>query len=483
MDRPKLNEILARIDAGESDGIVVYRLDRFGRTLIGALTIIERLYERREAVRVGMDNFDISTENGRLVLRIMLSLGQYERERIQSTWRRSRDNAVERGWHVSGSRPFGYQREIKVAEQSGKTYKAGLIVDPTEGPLVTELFRRRAAGESHKRLARWLESNGVTTSRGKTTWSIHAVQSILKNSVYLGVARGTWNPADANPDAHAPLTDPATWQAAQGGTAPKRAANGATHPALAMGIVRCAGCRYVAGVMPRRRLDAWDYRCRRQTQAGDCPEPINAVANTTTGAPTLDDVISEQVLARLRERVAFEAIDAGDGVDLDGLEADWLRAAAKAEDCGTDFALEAEIGTAVWRKRCAVLARIADEKLEILTQARRRSARAESLGRPVRELADDWHHGRLSLDEKRQIVANMVQAVFVRQVSQRAAGKVSNAAVVARMGESLRNRVHIVWADEPPVDVPRQGRRDWDPKPFEFPASTSHPDHAGVLGL
>ena len=97
MDRPMLNEILARIDAGESDGIVVYRLDRFGRTLIGALAIIERLHEEGKSFASVMDNFDIATENGRLVLRIMLSLAQYERERIETTWRNARNNAVERG--------------------------------------------------------------------------------------------------------------------------------------------------------------------------------------------------------------------------------------------------------------------------------------------------------------------------------------------------------------------------------------------------
>ena len=478
MDRPKLNEILARVDAGDSDGIVVYRLDRFGRTLIGALTIIERLYADGKLFASVMDNFDISTENGRLVLRIMLSLGQYERERIQSTWRTAKNNAVDRGWHISARRPFGYRR-AELVNTRGETYLGGLVVDPVEGPIVTKLFERRAAGDTWAELGRWLRSTSVRTSRGSTTWSTRTLSSIIANRVYLGIAGGGAG-GFIKADAHQALTDPATWHAAgqRTGAAPKRAQRGANHPALGVGLVRCAGCRYVTNVAidanakkngrAKDRLD-FNYICFRRDTHGDCVQRLVAPAcRGDDGGPTVDDVIAERVLARYVARVGFEALDT-DTDDLAALEADWLQASGRAEECALDFELEEEIGTPAWRKRSAALSRIADEKLQALTQAKQRAASDLVPGRSAHELIDDWQNGRLAVEDKRTLVRNMTQAIFVRPAGNRNRGGAWTDAKRAEYLEELRDRVHIVWADEPVVEVPRQGLRQWTPKPFDFP--------------
>src|SRR6516162_1585560 len=62
MDRPLLNEVMARFDAGETDGLVVFRLDRFGRTLVGALALIEQIHERDGLFASVSDGFDITQE-------------------------------------------------------------------------------------------------------------------------------------------------------------------------------------------------------------------------------------------------------------------------------------------------------------------------------------------------------------------------------------------------------------------------------------
>src|SRR4051794_26492909 len=43
VDRPKLNAVMERIEAGETGGVVVFKLDRFGRTLVDSLGLIERI--------------------------------------------------------------------------------------------------------------------------------------------------------------------------------------------------------------------------------------------------------------------------------------------------------------------------------------------------------------------------------------------------------------------------------------------------------
>jgi DNA invertase Pin-like site-specific DNA recombinase len=70
MDRPVFEKIMARVRAGETGGVVVAKLDRFARTLVGALGVLEE-FERQGAVLVSVaDNIDLSTPMGKAFLRI-----------------------------------------------------------------------------------------------------------------------------------------------------------------------------------------------------------------------------------------------------------------------------------------------------------------------------------------------------------------------------------------------------------------------------
>src|SRR5262245_23979100 len=62
IDRPKLNALMARIEAGETGGVVVFKLDRFGRTLIDSLSLIERIKQAGGTFASVSDGFDLSTE-------------------------------------------------------------------------------------------------------------------------------------------------------------------------------------------------------------------------------------------------------------------------------------------------------------------------------------------------------------------------------------------------------------------------------------
>lgn len=477
MDRPKLNEILARVDAGESDGLVVYRLDRFGRTLVGALQIIERLHDEGKSFASVMDNFDIATENGRLVLRIMLSLAQYERERIETTWRTAKVNAVERGWHLSGRRPFGYRRE-QLKASSGETYLGGLVIDPDEGPLVTELFRRRAAGEGYGSMARWMDSTGVPTSVGKASWGTHVLQTMFANRVYLGevstgVSKKTGRPLAVNAHAHEPLIDPETWRMAQYAGPPKRTPKVARHQALAKAVIRCATCRYVVGIGPNnsnkaQRDESWSYRCQRNGHNRDCTDPANVIAYNTNGEAGVDALIWEQVRDRIRERIGYGVFD-DTGDDLELLEAEWLEAQQRLDEHAQNLELEDQLGKAAFGKRGEALRLLVEERFAEFSRARTSASPEFVLGRTAFELIDDDDKGRLTIDDRRLIVNSMVQAIFIKSAAKGSDGRRVPARGPQRL-ERLRSRFHIVWADEPFVDVPRPGRIDFDPKPFEFTA-------------
>ena len=159
MDRPKLNgghgpHRRRRI----RPGCVVYSLDRFGRTLIGALEIIERLHAEGKVFASVSDSFDITSDTGRLVLKIMLSLAEFERDRIKTRWRDAqKSNAVlKRNVHISATPRTEFRRE-ELADTKGAVFLGKLIIHPDEGPVVTDIIEHRAVGESYGSIVRWLE--------------------------------------------------------------------------------------------------------------------------------------------------------------------------------------------------------------------------------------------------------------------------------------------------------------------------------------
>ncbi len=199
-DRPKLLAAIERVERKQTNGIAVARLDRFGRSLIDGLALIERVQRAGGTFVSVQDGFDLTTDTGRLVLRLMLSLAEFELERIRGSWHDAKARAVMRGVHPCATPPFGYQRA-----SDGR-----LEPDPATAALITELFDRRAAGEAYADLGRWLTAAGAITQRGGTNWPLRAVKDIVRNEAYLGVAfarsRTGEAPSVRNPDAHPALT-------------------------------------------------------------------------------------------------------------------------------------------------------------------------------------------------------------------------------------------------------------------------------------
>src|SRR5215207_10547010 len=138
LDRPLLQAALSRIETGRSQGLVVSRVNRFGRSLIDGLVQVERVRSAGGEFYSVQDGLDTSTPSGRLVLRIMLSMAEWELDRIRDDWEAAMASALQRGVYVHGSVPPGYLKR-----RSGR-----LRVNPRTAPVIAEAFRRRAAGDS-----------------------------------------------------------------------------------------------------------------------------------------------------------------------------------------------------------------------------------------------------------------------------------------------------------------------------------------------
>jgi len=109
-DRPLLMRAIERIEAGVTHGLVVAKLDRFGRSLTDGLAAIGRIQAAGGVFVSVQDGLDLTTDTGRLVLRVMLTLAEFELDRVRSNWMTASLRAIERGVYCSPRVPAGYRR-------------------------------------------------------------------------------------------------------------------------------------------------------------------------------------------------------------------------------------------------------------------------------------------------------------------------------------------------------------------------------------
>src|SRR3954449_9128694 len=133
MDRPVFNRLMERIRTRESGGLVVYKLDRFARTLVGGLTTLNEVTDHRAVFASATEPlFDFTTADGRIFLQINLMMAEYFRERTREGWESSLTYAVSRGVHIAPGLPYGYRKD------DGKR-----LVPDQAAAFVAEAYRRR----------------------------------------------------------------------------------------------------------------------------------------------------------------------------------------------------------------------------------------------------------------------------------------------------------------------------------------------------
>jgi DNA invertase Pin-like site-specific DNA recombinase len=425
LDRPGLEAALARIERGEADGLAVAKLDRFARSLSGALQTIERLRKAGGELVSAEDNFDTSTPLGRFALQMILALAELELGRIRDGWNAAQGRAVERGVHVASRTPTGYSRR-----DDGR-----LEPDAAAAAAVRELFRRRAAGEGWTALAQFMDSTGVTGPYGATTWSTSAIAKMIANPVYLGEARSG---SHVNVHAHEPIVTAAEWQAAQGARVapPPRVGDGL----LLSGLVRCSGCRYRVKADTMRDRDGsrlGNYRCRKRHPGGICPEPVSALARV------LDPYVEARFLVALgpdgplaEAAASTQALDEAER-NLAALEHEL---AAYRDETRIAELLGRESFLAGLESR----AREVDAARDAVAALRERSALVDTI--PARAaLIDEWPN--LTIAERRKILTAAIDAVIVRP--SRGSGRQL----------PIEERTLILWRGEAPADLPTRGHR------------------------
>ncbi len=129
-DRPGLDAALARIGAGDS--LVVWKLDRLGRSLGHLIGVIDRLGRAGAGFRSLSEAIDTTTAGGKLVFHLMGALAEFERALIAERTRAGMAAAQRRGRHVGRPRALdaaqvGHARRAVAAGQETIAGMAALL--------------------------------------------------------------------------------------------------------------------------------------------------------------------------------------------------------------------------------------------------------------------------------------------------------------------------------------------------------------------
>ncbi len=196
LERPGLKRLMADIEDGLVDVVVVYKIDRLSRSLADFAKLVE-VFDRNGVTFVSVtQSFNTTTSMGRLTLNILLSFAQFERE---VTAERIRDKVAasrKKGMWMGGVPPFGYRVENRK-----------LLVDADTAAHVRWIFARFIEIGSCTVLAREVDARGLGTPRGNRIDKKYLYR-MLANRAYLGesVHKG-----DSYPGEHDAIIDRETW--------------------------------------------------------------------------------------------------------------------------------------------------------------------------------------------------------------------------------------------------------------------------------
>jgi site-specific DNA recombinase len=168
LSRPGMTRLLAMIEAKDVKTVIVAKLDRLTRSVRDLAELLER-FERRGVALVSVsESLDTGTAAGRLVLNVMMSVAQWEREAIGERTRETLRHKKASGLRVGGI-PFGFQ-----LASDGRT----LEPNAAETRLLERVRSSRSAGHSLRKIAETLNQQGLRTRAG-SAWRFQYVAALL----------------------------------------------------------------------------------------------------------------------------------------------------------------------------------------------------------------------------------------------------------------------------------------------------------------
>lgn len=208
--RPALQELLSDVEAGVLDVVVIYKLDRITRSLLDFIRLLDLFQQYGVEFVAVTQHFDTADATGRLILNVLLTFAQFERE-IASDRLRDKFTAMrQRGMFVGGNVPYGFDLIDKK-----------LVINTAEAEVVRWIFNRYLETKGLCRIAKELKERGVIrrsrmSKRGHLVQgrgiSTSSVLNMLRNPLYAG---DVFNKGKVYPGLHEAIVDRPLWDQVQ----------------------------------------------------------------------------------------------------------------------------------------------------------------------------------------------------------------------------------------------------------------------------
>ncbi|MFN8891018.1 MAG: recombinase family protein, partial [Alphaproteobacteria bacterium] len=312
LERPALKRLLADIEAGLVDVVVVYKIDRLSRSLMDFAKLVQ-IFDQNEVTFVSVtQSFNTTTSMGRLTLNILLSFAQFEREVIGERVRDKIAASRARGMWMGGPVPLGYRVENRK-----------LLVDEAAATTVRRVFEGFADSGSATRLLPILRAEGCLTKNGRP-FDKGAVYKLLVNRVYLGEAV---HKGKSYPGEHAAIIPLALWNRVHEimATNPHMRAGLARNrsPALLRGLIFGADGRALSPTHARKQGRLYRYYVSQSVLKGEADDaPYRRLP-----AGEIEALVLDQIRALLRQPEVVVGT--------------WRAAQAEAPDLGEDTVRDA----------------------------------------------------------------------------------------------------------------------------------------------
>lgn len=285
-DRPEFQRMVA--NAGESDIVLVYMMDRFSRGEYDAPIYKRELAQHGVKLVSALEQIPDSPE-GIIYEKLLEGLAACESKKTAIRTRRGMEgNALK--CKTNGVRVFGY------ASNEADEY----VIDEDEAAFVREAFKRRIAKETTNSIARDFATRGVKTSQGNPC-GYSMVERMVKNRKYTG--RYEWGGVVKEGGMPA-IIDEVTFMEAQGIRAAKERSAESWGDFALSGKAICAGCgRNLQGVSGRGRGNRKYeyYRChdgcvkpvRREELEGEIVKALRALLQDREEALRIARMVAE----------------------------------------------------------------------------------------------------------------------------------------------------------------------------------------------
>jgi DNA invertase Pin-like site-specific DNA recombinase len=317
LDRPALKRLLADIERGLVDVVVVYKIDRLSRSLMDFAKLVE-VFDAHEVTFVSVtQSFNTTTSMGRLTLNILLSFAQFEREVIGERIRDKVAASKARGMWMGGKVPLGYD----VLDRK-------LVVNDAEAARVRRVFELFAETGSGVETVRRCRAEGITARSGRPI-DKGDVYKILHLRTYVGEVAHRGN---VYPGEHAAIVSRALWDRVhailQVSPRARATANRPQSPALLKGLIFGTDGRALSPTHSRKRGRLYRYYVAQRALKGEADDGI--VRRVSAGE--IEAAVMKQLRALLRQpEVVVGTWMAAQAEDPDLTEADVREALARLE--------------------------------------------------------------------------------------------------------------------------------------------------------